>query len=210
MESSATTYQLIALLLLASWAQQGGDRRPLPEAPRDRRVVRVMVGDNRLRGQRRVREIILAAPGPAAPAGEDDDQQPPQPVVHLNIMAMVVERENFDRWLFDDGRPEEERQGHLEAILQSKVELAIRAHRLTEAQRAKLRLAGRGDIKRFFDRVEERRSAFEIDRRDFKTGWAALQRLGDLSQIYHEGPFGDGSLFAKTLHRINEDRRAGR
>jgi hypothetical protein len=169
-----------------------------------------MVGDNRLRDNRRVREITVAAPAPAAPVDEDDDQQPPQPVVRLNIMAMVVERENFDRWLFDDGRSEGERQTHLEAILQSKVELAASAHRLTEPQRAKLRLAGRGDIKRFFDQVEERRSAFEIDRRSFRTGHAALLRLGDLSQVYHNGPFGDGSLFAKTLRRINDDRRAGR
>jgi hypothetical protein len=205
------TYQLIASLLLASWAQQGGDRRPFPEAPRHRRVVGVAVRDNRLGGNRGIREITVAAPAPAVPADEDDDEQPTRLVVErLNIAVMEVERENFDRWLFDDGRPEGERQGHLEAILQSTIERAARAHRLTEAQRAKLRLAGRGDIKRFFDQVEERRSAFEIDRRSFRTGHAALQRLGDLSQIYHEGPFGNGSLFVKTLRRINDDRRAGR
>ncbi len=199
-------YQLIALLLLASWARQRGDQRPLPEAPRDRRVVRVMVG-----GHHGIREITVAVPAPAAPADEDDDQRPPQPVVlHLNIMATAVERENFDRWLFDDGRSEGERQRHLEAILQSKVALAASAHQLTGPQRAKLRLAGRGDIKRFFDQVEDRRSAFEIDRQSFKTGLAALRRLDDLSQSYHEGPFGDGSLFAKTLRRINDERRAGR
>lgn len=198
------TNQLFALMLLASWTQQREDQRAFPVAPRDRRIVRVMVG-----GNRQVREITLAPPAPAAPVDEDDDPQPAQPVVRPNLMAMALERENFDRWLFDDGRSEEERQRHLEVILQFKIKLAASAHRLTETQRAKLRLAGRGDIKRFFDQVEERRIAFEVARKSLRTGVAALQHLDDLSQVYRDGPFGDGSLFAKTLRRINDDRRAG-
>jgi hypothetical protein len=31
-----------------------------------------------------------------------------------------------------------------------------------------------------------------------------LRRLDDLSQIYQKGPFGFGSLFAKTLQRMND------
>jgi hypothetical protein len=80
---------------------------------------------------------------------------------------------------------------------------------LTEADRAKLRVAGRGDIKRFFDQVEDRRRDFEVDRRPFKTGLVALRRLEPLSRLYQDGPFGDSSLFAKTLRKINDDRKAG-
>ena len=76
--------------------------------------------------------------------------------------------------------------------------------------RAKLRLAGRGDIKRFFDEVQRRRDDFESDRKTFKTGLPALRRLDELSPTYRHGPFGVGSLFAKTLQKINNDQKAGR
>jgi hypothetical protein len=80
------------------------------------------------------------------------------------------------------------------------------ARKLTDSQRAKLRLAGRGDIKRFFDAVEDKRREFERDRHSLRTGLEALRRLEPLSQVFNEGPFGDGSLFAKTLNGMNSDR----
>jgi hypothetical protein len=129
--------------------------------------------------------------------------------MRLNINMAVVERENFDRWLFDDRRDQGERSRHLDDILRAKVAAAALSHNLTEPQQAKLRLAGRGDIKRFFDQVEDRRSEFEIDRQSYNTGRAALIRLDPLTRLYREGPFGNGSLFAKTLRRINDDRKAG-
>ena len=82
-------------------------------------------------------------------------------------------------------------------------------YKLTDPQVAKLRLAGRGDIKRFFDEVRNRRDEFEIARKTFNSGLAALRRLDELSPSYREGPFGSGSLFAKTLQKINSDRKAG-
>ena len=39
---------------------------------------------------------------------------------------------------------------------------------------------------------------------------AALKRLEPLRQVYLDGPFGDGSLFVKTLQRINDEQWAGR
>jgi hypothetical protein len=118
--------------------------------------------------------------------------------------------ENLDRWQFADEASERTRQRHVEDILRAKIEAAARKHRLDARQRAKLRVAGRGDIKRFFDQVEDRRRDFEKERRSFRSGLAALRRLDPLTPIYQQGPFGDDSLFAKTLHRINEDQKAGR
>jgi hypothetical protein len=194
---------LLVMLILSAWDQARGDRRPLPEAPAGSIAVRVTVWVGR---ERRMRTITVERPGQN---DEGDDPPPVRPVMPLDINSAVVERENFDRWLFVDGRSEEERRKYLEQILRSKVEVAAVLHDLTAAQRAKLRLAGRGDIKRFFDEVEDRRDAFEVERRSFKTGYPALQRLVELSQLYQEGPFEDGSLFAKTLRRIDADRKAG-
>jgi hypothetical protein len=199
-------YQLFAMLVLTFWAQVKRDLRPLPPEP-----PRVRWGaDIRIVIDGALRDITLERAARPAPADEDDDPRPARLVVMpLDLNSAVMDRDNFDRWLFADGGYEMVRQRHLDDILQDKVEAAARKHKLTEAQRAKLRVAGRGDIKRFFDQVEDRRREFERDRRSFKTGLAALGRLTPLSRIYQEGPFGDGSLFAKTLHRINDDQKAG-
>jgi hypothetical protein len=194
---------LLAMLILTAWDQARGDRRPFPEPPADSISVRVMV---RIGQERQVRAITVERP---VPDDQGDDPLPLRPARRLDLSTAVVERENFDRWVFVDGRSEPERRKYLEEVLRTKVEFAAVLHDLTAAQRAKLRLAGMGDIKRFFDQVEDRRSAFEIERRTFKTGYPALQRLVPLSQVYQEGPFEDGSLFAKTLQKIDAGRKAG-
>jgi hypothetical protein len=198
--------RLFAMLILVSWTQQAGGDRPRPQPRADVQVfhVRVMVG-----GERQARQVTLAMPAPVAPVDEDDDRQPAQPIRGFNIRTAVVEPENFDRWLFADERSEEEHRRHLDDLLLARIEVLARRHKLTDPQRAKLRIAGKGDIKRFFDQVEEKRSAFETDRRNVNAGLAALRRLDSLSQIYRRGPFGDGSLFAKTFQKIDDDRKAG-
>jgi hypothetical protein len=147
-------------------------------------------------------------PAQAAQAGDDDDPPPAQVVMPIRPRMMVLDRDNFDRWLFAQEQSEPARQEHLNDALDARINLAVREHTLTPSQRAKLRLAGRGDIKRFFDHVQQRRDEFEIARKDFNIGLAALRRLDELSPIYRDGPFGAGSLFAKTLHKINNDRKA--
>ena len=140
------------------------------------------------------------------PALDDEDEEPlARRNMPFNILTSVLEPENFDRWLFGDEQSAADRHRHLDGILRSKVNAATKTHKLTGSQRAKLRLAGRGDIKRFFDQVEDRRPDFEKDRHNFRAGFAALQRLNPLAQVYSEGPFGDGSLFAKTLAKISND-----
>ena len=114
----------------------------------------------------------------------------------------MLERENFDRWFFGDRNNETGRWNHLEDRLFVKIRAAARTHMLTESQQAKLRLAGKGDIKRFFDQVDDERSSFEIDRMSLDTGKAALRRIKPLEDAYDQGPFGDASLFDKLLHRI--------
>ena len=112
--------------------------------------------------------ITLEMPTRSAPA----DDAIPQPVRRprgVEFRAMAVARENFDRWLFADELSQVDRRRRLEDILDAKIVLADLEHRLmlTAQRRAKLRLAGRGDIKRFFDKVEDRRGKFEKERQEF-------------------------------------------
>jgi hypothetical protein len=193
---------LSTILILTSCAQVRRDDMALPEA-RVRRVEIATVSTGLHRP-----EIVISWPAAPAPDDEDDDQPAP-PAGPLTFDKIMVERENFDRWLFGQQSAEVPKK-HLEEILLTRVRTAARDHRLNQQQTAKLQLAGRGDIKRFFDEVENKRKHFEIERKTFTRGAAALRGLEPLSRVYQRGPFEDGSLFAKTLCKMIEDRRAER
>jgi hypothetical protein len=195
--------QILTMLFLASLAQEKKEWRPIPVPAAGSRIVHAQV---RVAGNVETRQITISMPPPA-----DEDEAPvARRDFRINIMMGIVDAENFDRWIFADEQSEADRRRRLDDILQMKVNAATKAHNLTESQRAKLRLAGRGDIKRFFDRVEDRRREFEKDRQSFRTGFAALQRLEPLTQVYRDGAFDDGTLFAKTLSKINDDQKAVR
>ena len=97
-----------------------------------------------------------------APAEEGTEfstrRSPPAPLNPSSTSRMKSwGPENFDRWIFGEGLGEERRRQALEDRLVGRIEAEARRYDLTIPQRDKLRLAGMGDIKRFFDRVEERR-----------------------------------------------------
>jgi hypothetical protein len=90
----------------------------------------------------------------------------------------------------------------LDLLLRSKIEAINAICELTSTQYDKLDLAGRGDIKRFFDRVEKLRDNF----RDSGTTGIVTQDMahetGLLQLLVRDGQFfGEGSLFAKTMRR---------
>ncbi|MGE5191319.1 MAG: hypothetical protein ACM3U2_02385, partial [Deltaproteobacteria bacterium] len=75
---------------------------------------------------------------------------------------------------------------------------------LTAAQKQKLQLAGRGDIKRMFDRIEDSRRRLQAQVVQDIEGVQRLcvqmsQESSALRAGIRKGPFGEGSLFAKTL-----------
>jgi hypothetical protein len=197
--------RIFAMLILAACVPARGQQGPPPGPERDRQVISVGV----MGGDRKVHQVSISVPAPPAPDDEDEGQPRPRPVVRIDIQNAVLEPESFDRWLFGDEASGRAPQRHLEDLLRIKIESVAARRRMTGAQREKLRLAGRGDIKRFFDQVEGRRKDFEKERRSFRSGLAALRRLDAMAPLYHDGPFGDGSLFAKMLRRIEEEWKAG-
>src|SRR5262249_11660543 len=174
--------QFLMMLFLSALAQAQEELEQLPDAPTGRRVVITM----RIVVRFETRELTVSwssIPG--------DDGAPVQQVAkRLNLNAAVVEPENFDRWLFEDAGFETPPQQHLDDVLQTEIGTAVRQYGLTAEQRLKLRLAGKGDVKRFSDQVEERRGRFDKERQNYQSGLAALKGLNDLSLIYTEGPFG--------------------
>lgn len=183
-------FLVFAMLILASSAPARADDIQAAEPPPQKWIWRSTV-----RHYGVLREITIT--------------MPVRPVGLLKLDAVALDRENFDRWLFPAGYTESERRKHLDEILQDRVEATVRHDKLSATERAKLLLAGRGDIKRYFDQVEDRRRAFEVERQRYQAGVDALHRLYDLSHLYDVGPFGDDSLFARVLVKINTDAKAG-
>ncbi len=73
---------------------------------------------------------------------------------------------------------------------------------LSDEQRHKLLLAGAGDIRHLFDRVEQLRSKYKRESLDQDRARRLLDEIRPLRTELFEGPFGENSLFAKTRARI--------
>ena len=110
--------------------------------------------------------------------------------------------DQFDQWVF--GGPRNSRAGShkLDSLLTLQVDDVARMCTLSEAQKKKLLLAGRGDIKRFFDKVEEKRKKFAKVKNDQTKFNEIYQELVPLQAALNSGLFGDGSIYSKTIRRV--------
>jgi hypothetical protein len=95
----------------------------------------------------------------------------------------------------------------LESFLTLKIEHIERTCGITEGQWKKLQLAGRGDIKRYFDRVGDLKASLRLTReRQFGELQPEINRLRGRIQ---PGFFDDRSLFAKTRNQtLSEEQNA--
>jgi hypothetical protein len=98
-------------------------------------------------------------------------------------------------------------RGRLDALLALYVEDLDRACQLTEAQKKKVDLAGRGDIKRFFDRCESvKQKCLGLVRVD-PQGQAVWQEISPLQRTLQAGLFSQDSLFYRSLpHTLTPDQ----
>jgi hypothetical protein len=138
---------------------------------------------------------VLGAPARAEVLVENDDLVEEVVVQPVFVMA----DENFEQWIFREFQNAAGARGRLDSLLTLNIETVAGACGLSEAQRQKLWLAGRGDIKRFFDSVDELRRKFQ----SVKTDQNRLQELFRDVQPFHAtiaaGPFGETSIFFKAL-----------
>ena len=126
-------------------------------------------------------------------------------------MAWSSRRANFDQmdqWVFGRFGGSGGARNKLDSSLLLRIEDLERACGITEAQKKKLRLAGRGDIKRFFDKVEELKRKFQQGQNDPNANiWQEIQPL----QVeLNTGLFGDDSIYAKTIRRTLTGDQAAR
>jgi hypothetical protein len=151
--------------------------------------------------------LALLGPNPLCRAQfDDEDEAPPAPAAARP--AFVVNARQFNVWVFAsaDAPPRE----RFEAALTILLEEAEVVCGLTEAQVAKLRLAGLGDITRFRDRVDAKRRELQDKSYDQDRANEVLQKVQPLRLAFQAGLFGDGSLFGRTLEGMLDEGQARR
>jgi hypothetical protein len=132
---------------------------------------------------------------------EEDKPKPPRP---------VISRRTFDRVVFGSTGDADSGRAYLERILSGKIRTVEQVCRLTPAQAKRLLLAGRGDLKRLFDRIEEERKEFERLRGDVDRCVDFLRELRPLQIALRQGPFEFGSIYAKTLRKMLDEGELAR
>ena len=99
------------------------------------------------------------------PEGEDDpDENPNRP----KRRRVVILEETFDQVVFGSTGDSESGRAYLEKMLSRKIADVEQVRRPTPLQQKRLQLAGRGDIKRLLDRIEDERKAFQCVRDDLE------------------------------------------
>ncbi|MBI3865176.1 MAG: hypothetical protein HY290_25150 [Planctomycetia bacterium] len=154
--------------------------------------------------------------GPAWAAADDDDEPPPADVpadggavIDESIVDQLIFRENRAKGGFQQlGNPGGGR-ARVESQLKALLDELVQTCELNEDQQKRLALAARGDIKRFFERIEEVRKKVRAARNDQNQAQTVWQEVSPLQQQFSRGLFGDESLFAKTVRKtLSEDQQA--
>lgn len=140
---------------------------------------------------------LVVASGSVSALAEDEDQPAAQAMVQNQF---EVHESNFDQWVFGSGRTATQGKQRIETLLTLNIEDVDRTCKLAEAQRKKLLLAGRGDIKRYFDEVEVVRKEFLVVRKDQEKFNQIWQKIQPLQTKLATGIYTDESFFLKTVH----------
>ena len=129
--------------------------------------------------------------------------------------AQRLAEQKFDETFFDTKRDPsvEAARIRLSRVLQKRIEAIHRSCELNDSQTRKLELVGRGAIKRLIDSIAEKKKTFLSERKD---DLAALRYLSESSDVLalrknlRDGPFDEGSLFAKTIGNVLTPEQAAK
>jgi WD40 repeat protein len=131
--------------------------------------------------------------------------------MRAQAMAVIVRQrwtdEQFDRWVFQQHDRAAARQW-FDSQLTIQIERIDQAYGLTEAQKQKLRLAGRGDIKRFFDRYESVKQKFQLIEQDAQKLQAIWQDVQPLQAAVSDLFQGDSLLFKSLPNTLTAEQLA--
>jgi hypothetical protein len=146
--------------------------------------------------------LVLATLGVGRIAQAQDDDVVEDDAGVAAAPVVVFQQPNLDQvdnWVFGRLGGSAVARSRFDAILALRIEDIERVCGATDAQKQKLKLAGRGDIKRTFDRVEELKRTFQQSQNEPNNNiWQAIQPL---QAELNSGLFGDASIFEKTIKK---------
>ncbi len=144
--------------------------------------------------------VAIAGTGAARADGDDDDlvEIKPQPrqMVFRAVAQIQISDRNIDAWVYGNQSRGPE---WIEASLKQRVDEIVRICRLTDVQKEKLTLAGKGDIQHFESRVDELRARCKSGKIQADQYNQLYQSSQPLRAALQQGLFDGGSLFHKTL-----------
>ena len=121
-------------------------------------------------------------------------------------MLYLVNEALFNRTVYGNLTPERARE-KLDSVLLAKIANVEQSTAISRAQKERLALAGRGDIKRIFDRIEDRKGILnkQIDQDEYRK---LIQELRPIQLLWLQDPFREGSYFSKALKVTLEQKQA--
>lgn len=141
--------------------------------------------------------LVAAQLSSAAP----DDMEAAAPAAAEANQQVFIAEANFDQWVFQGRGDANAARQRIESTLKLRIDDVHRICDLADAQKQKLTLAARGDIKRFLEEVEAVREKFRAVQQDGNAVNAIWQDIQPVQQKLSNGLFGETSLFAKTLRK---------
>ncbi|MCX7418966.1 MAG: hypothetical protein NT013_05435 [Planctomycetia bacterium] len=137
------------------------------------------------------------------------EQQFDQTVFNVRSAVVFANGGRLKQVVVAQSAPVEQAKSQLETHLNAEIATIDLRCKLTDAQKKKLRLAGRGDIADFFARAMELRrrgTSGPMTQQEFTQLHAEMQGL---SLVIQMGSGSDSTLFRKTLRRLLTDEQAG-
>lgn len=140
--------------------------------------------------------------GGSSTAMAQDEDDEPAAVQQLQVQNFEMPENQFDSWVFQNLPSVAAARKKLDQMLTLQLDDVDRACQLTEPQRKKLQLAGRGDMLQFFEQIEVVRKKFLLVRKDQQKFNEIWQDISPLQMKFQAGLFGQDSFYHKTLRNM--------
>lgn len=135
------------------------------------------------------------------------EQQFDQSVFNTRGAVVIANGGRLKQVVVSQTTPIEQAKSQLETYINAEITTVDLRCNLTETQKKKLRLAGRGDIADFFARVMELRRRCTSESMTQLEYTKLLAEMHGLQMMIQIGPIGDATLFRKTLRSLLSDEQ---
>jgi hypothetical protein len=154
--------------------------------------------------------LLITVIGVVQPARAQDDAPDEEPIARMPQFDRRVFEQTLDNWVFGSHGGALQYRNKLESNLLQRVGDLERTCGLSATQKKKIEVAGRGEIKRFFDRVEEAHRKVRALEGPWDNARVTLvnREAQPLQRTVAAPWFDDASLFGKAVRSTLSDEQA--